>query len=186
MKMKEEEKEFSDNRHHHHQSFSWPRRSSGHHRWFCSQFSPILPVLHCPLGLTELQASPFHDVVFPPLPLPALSSSPFHCALQDGFGQTWWTGDMSVPLQSGGRSRQGRSVLIEVLSPCSFCPAFFVPQTYLSCTHWFSWNRSLRCRHAGPAFSTTSVKAGRNELTIYRRNPNPQIDPWSSKGNVTH
>ena len=28
-----------------------------------------------------------------------LSSSPFHCALQDGFGQTWWTGDMSISLQ---------------------------------------------------------------------------------------
>ena len=24
---------------------------------------------------------------------------PFHCALQDGFGQTWWTEDMSIPLQ---------------------------------------------------------------------------------------
>ena len=24
---------------------------------------------------------------------------PFHCALQDGFGQTWWTGDMTIPLQ---------------------------------------------------------------------------------------
>ena len=23
---------------------------------------------------------------------------PFHCALQDGFGQTWWTGDMTIPL----------------------------------------------------------------------------------------
>ena len=46
------------------------------------------PVLHCPLGLAELQACPFPDVVFPPLPLSALSSSPFHCALQDGFGQT--------------------------------------------------------------------------------------------------
>ena len=26
-------------------------------------------------------------------------SSPFHCALQDGFGQTWWTGNMTIPLQ---------------------------------------------------------------------------------------
>ena len=25
--------------------------------------------------------------------------SPFHCALQDGFSQTWSTGDMSIPLQ---------------------------------------------------------------------------------------
>ena len=29
----------------------------------------------------------------------ALSSSPFHCALQDGFGQTWWTENMTKPLQ---------------------------------------------------------------------------------------
>ena len=48
----------------------------------------FFPVLHCPLGLGELQACPFPDAVFPPLPLSALSSSPFHCALQDGFGQT--------------------------------------------------------------------------------------------------
>ena len=40
----------------------------------------IFPVLHCPLGLSELQACPFPDTVFPPLPLYALSSSPFHCA----------------------------------------------------------------------------------------------------------
>ena len=23
----------------------------------------------------------------------------FHCALQDDFGQSWWTGDMTIPLQ---------------------------------------------------------------------------------------
>ena len=48
--------------------------------------SSIFCVLHCSLGLGELQACPFPDVVFPPLLLSALSSSPFHCALQDGFG----------------------------------------------------------------------------------------------------
>ena len=41
-------------------------------------FSPFFPVLHCPLGLAELQACPFPDVVFPPLSLSALSSSPFN------------------------------------------------------------------------------------------------------------
>ena len=56
----------------------------------------IFPLLHCPLGLRELQACPFPYVVFPPLSLSALSSSPFYCALQDGFGQSWWTGDMSI------------------------------------------------------------------------------------------
>ena len=70
-------------------------RIVGHYRWFHNQFPPVSPVLHCSLGLNELQACPFPEVVFPPLPLPALSSSPFHCALQNGFGQTWWT----IPLQ---------------------------------------------------------------------------------------
>ena len=60
---------------------------------------PFFPVLHCPLGLDEHQACPFPDVVFPPLFMSALSSSLFHCALQDDFGQTWWTGDVSTPLQ---------------------------------------------------------------------------------------
>ena len=69
------------------------------HRWFHNQFPPFCPVLHCHLGLHELQACPFPDFVFQPLPLYALSSSPFHCALQGGFGQTWWLGDMSIPLQ---------------------------------------------------------------------------------------
>ena len=53
-----------------------------------TSFLHFFPVLHCPLGLGELQACPFPDVVFPPLPLSALSSSPFHCALQGGFGHT--------------------------------------------------------------------------------------------------
>ena len=58
-------------------------------RWgTTNDFTTLRNVLHCPLGLGELQACPFPDVVFPPLLLSALSSSPFHCALQDGFGQT--------------------------------------------------------------------------------------------------
>ena len=61
--------------------------------------SSIFPVLSCPLGLGKLKACPFPDVVFPSLPLSVLSSSPFHCALRDGFGQTCWTGDMTIPLQ---------------------------------------------------------------------------------------
>ena len=56
-------------------------------------------VFHYPLGLDELQACPFPDVVFQPHFLSALSCSPNHHALQDGFGQTWWTGDKSMPLQ---------------------------------------------------------------------------------------
>ena len=73
--------------------------SLGHHGWLHNQFPPFFSVLHCPLGLGELQACPFSVVVFPPLFLSALSSAHFHCALQDGFGQTWWVGNMSIPLQ---------------------------------------------------------------------------------------
>ena len=64
-----------------------------------SQFPPFFSVVHCPLGLVELQACPLPDVVFPSLPLSALCSSPFHCALHNGFGQTWWTGHKPIPLQ---------------------------------------------------------------------------------------
>ena len=55
---------------------------------FTTSFILFFPVLHCPLGLAELQACLFADVVFPPLLLSTLSSSPFRYALQDGFGQT--------------------------------------------------------------------------------------------------
>ena len=76
--------------HHHHYHHQFLNREG---RWgttdnFATSLLHFPPVLHCPLGLGELQACPFPDVVFPPLPLSALSSSPFHCALQDGFGQT--------------------------------------------------------------------------------------------------
>ena len=48
-----------------------------------------------PWHFAKLRACPFPEVVFPPLPLSAWSS-PFHCALQDGFGRTWWMGDMII------------------------------------------------------------------------------------------
>ena len=73
--------------HHHHQSLNREGRW-GTTDDFATSFLHFFPVLHCPLGLAELQACQFPDVVFPPLPLSALSSSPFHCALQDSFGQT--------------------------------------------------------------------------------------------------
>ena len=40
-----------------------------HDRRLRNQFPPFSPVLHCPLGLGELQACPFPDAVFPLLPL---------------------------------------------------------------------------------------------------------------------
>ena len=84
--------------HHHHHSLNREGRW-GTTDDFATSFLHFLPVLHCPLGLVELQACSFPDVVFPPLPLSALSSSPFHCALHDGFGQTLRTGNMTIPLQ---------------------------------------------------------------------------------------
>ena len=86
------------NCHHHHQSVNCEGRW-GTTDDFATSFFPFFLVLHCPLWLAELQACPFPYVVVPPLPLSALSSSPFHCALQDGFGQTWWMGDMTITLQ---------------------------------------------------------------------------------------
>ena len=90
-----------------------PRGSLGYHRWLHNPFPPFFSVLRCPLGLGEFQASPSNSLMLSsrlffclPCLLPsftvflsALSSSPFHCALQDGFGQTWSTGDMSLSLQ---------------------------------------------------------------------------------------
>ena len=84
--------------HHHHLSLNCDGHL-GTTNDFTNHFPKFFPVFHCLLELGELQACPVHDIVFPPLPLSALSSSPFHCALQDGFGQTWWRGDMTIPLQ---------------------------------------------------------------------------------------
>ena len=47
-------------------------RVVGTPRMISQPFPPFFSILHCPQG---------------------------HCALQDGFGQTWWTGDMPIPLQ---------------------------------------------------------------------------------------
>ena len=66
--------------HHHHRSLTREGRW-GTTDDLATSFLHFFHVLHCPLGLTELQACPFLDVVFPPLPLSVLSSSPFHCAL---------------------------------------------------------------------------------------------------------
>ena len=84
--------------HHHHQSLNHEGRLG-------TTDNSATSLLHFSLFSTALWDLPnsrpvhFPDAVFPPLPVSALSSSPFHCALQDGFGQTWWTGDMSTPLQ---------------------------------------------------------------------------------------
>ena len=52
--------------HHHHQSLNREGRW-GTTNNFATSFLHFFPVLHCPLGLAELQACPFPDVVFPNL-----------------------------------------------------------------------------------------------------------------------
>ena len=57
--------------HHHHHHHQFLNREG---RWgtiddFATSFLHFSLVLHCPLGLAELQACPFPDVVFPPLVL---------------------------------------------------------------------------------------------------------------------
>ena len=83
---------------HHHQSLNFEGRW-GTTDDFATSFLHFSLFSTALCGLGELQACPFPNVAFPPLPLSASSSSPFHCALQDGFGQTWWTGNMTIPLQ---------------------------------------------------------------------------------------
>ena len=99
--------------------------------YFPNQFPPFFSVLHCPLGLDELQACPLPDVVFPPLPLSALSSSPSHCAMQDGFGQTWWTGDVSMPLQFASLN-DGQEVFVWSNCLLYLCTDFLIGNTVLA------------------------------------------------------
>ena len=83
--------------HHHHQSFNREGRC-GTTDDFATSF------LHFSLFSTA-----FWDLRTPGLSLPwcclltfssvCLVFFPFHCALRDGFGQTWWTGNMTIPLQ---------------------------------------------------------------------------------------
>ena len=91
---------------------------------------PFLSVLHCPLGLSELQACPFLDAVFPPLFLPVLSSSPFHCPLQDGFGQTWWTGDTEPLTQANDLYGSRRKSKVNIFCLEAFIEAFFPPNKH--------------------------------------------------------
>ena len=86
---------------HHHHLILCPLtvRATGAPQTISQPVSSIVLCYPLPLGLGELQACPFSDVVFPLL-LSALSSSPFHCAFQGCFGQTWWTGDMSIHCSS--------------------------------------------------------------------------------------
>ena len=53
-----------------------PAKVVGAPQMISHQFPRLFPVLHCPLGLGELQACPFPGVVFPPHLLSALSFSP--------------------------------------------------------------------------------------------------------------
>ena len=87
------------NKHHHHRFLNREGRWGTTDDFATSFFPSIFPCSRLPSGTCRTPGLFIHYVVFPPLSLPALFSSPFHCALQDGFGQTWWTGDMTIPLR---------------------------------------------------------------------------------------
>ena len=53
-------------------TYSTTARVIGTPKTTSQPISSTFSVLHCPLGLSELQACPFPDVVFPPLFLPCL------------------------------------------------------------------------------------------------------------------
>ena len=111
--------------------------------------------------LANLQACPFPDVVFRPLLLSVLSSSPFHCALQDGFGQTWWTEDMSIPLQFAS-FYDGQEVFV-----WSSCPLdhrcrneWWIPVLYSSVCLFTEWEGEMVTWWPWPVFIGTFVLRG--------------------------
>ena len=63
------------------------------------QVSSIFPCSPLPSGTWRTPGLSIPWYCLHSLPLSALSSYPFHYALQHGFGQTWWAGDMTIPLQ---------------------------------------------------------------------------------------
>ena len=62
-----------------------------------NRFSPMFSILSQYI-LELVLCRRWADIKSPPLFPSALSSHPVHCALQNGFGQTWWTRDVSLPL----------------------------------------------------------------------------------------
>ena len=90
---------------------------------------PLSSIFPCsPLSSGTLR-TPGLSIPWCCLPTSSLSGtfSPFHHALQDGFGQTWWTGDMTIPLQfvslrwSGGHHFIGCKALLNFMPFCTVC-----------------------------------------------------------------
>ena len=84
--------------HHHHQSLN----REGRWRTTYDFATSFLHFLLFSTALSDLpDSSPVHSLMLSShlfLRLPCLLP-PFHCALQNGFGQTCWTGNMTIPLQ---------------------------------------------------------------------------------------
>ena len=62
---------------------------------------PTSSIFLCALQLSGTWRNPGLSIPWCSLPTSFCACRvffPFHCALQDDFGQTWWTGDMSIPL----------------------------------------------------------------------------------------
>ena len=72
--------------------------------------------------------------------LSALSFLPFHCALQDGFGQTWWTGDISIPLQIASLYGGQNPIACWILAQTSSLVMWSLYRCLVSCgSTSFSW-----------------------------------------------
>ena len=97
----------------------------------------------------------------PPLPLSALSSFLFHCALQDGFGQTWWTGYTTIPLQFASLYN-GQEVFVWFDCLLDLCTMFLIDKMvfvwdtqYLAVSpHFHGLYSSLELWCEGPWFAS--------------------------------
>ena len=76
------------------------RRSLGHHRWFCNQFPPIPPMFSNASGTWRTLGLSIHWCgCLPTSSSVCLLFSPLSLRLAKRFWLTWWTGDMTIPLQ---------------------------------------------------------------------------------------
>ena len=109
----------SHHHHHHHQSLNCEDR------WSTTDYS-ITSFLHflCSPLPSGTWRTPGLSIpwccLFPPIPLSAWSFSFFYCALQNCFGQTWWTGDRAMPLQFASLLRMVRRSKWGLIACCIF------------------------------------------------------------------
>ena len=131
---------------------------------------------------------PFPDVVFPHLLLSALSSSALHCALEDGFGQTWWMGDMSIPLHfaslyDGQEVFMWSNCLLDLGTDFLVSNMVFVWDAwYLAVApHFHGWYTSLELCCEGPwltSIQEDGCDTGAHQLYLWTERNTPVIPNW--------